>query len=445
MSCRYYRIPVICTFIMATAGIGMCSGQPAYLDSLALESKYIVIATCIDKDSQSGLSAKLKVEKVIKAPTSDSVPKELIVKGVGSTADRFNFIKGKRCFVFIDSNFMATQQGSSTFIDANDKLISPLELISLKPETNTVKELTRQIRYILSGEYEKDLHKAIANSENPPSVRMEKALALVRINPSQAVEPLAKLIYDLSFIDINDGSCHDICRKLVLIAPKQAVDVWLKISRMPKPRYSIFYDLTYLLGEENVRFEDFAKQVPLLLKTLENWQQCDKSETPVAYMLSIFGNNDCHCEEVKQILISVLSKDKIEYVYRIMNAASRLNFPQTVPLYWKQLKELERTGYEYGNNIPHPLISGIGVLVDQTIPKDVATCRKTLFIEFPELNGKLSGQTVTMGSGVYFLTIPDKEAHQSIYFVGQFHGNTNKPRDQWTVTQKAIRLIGSSK
>ncbi len=143
-------------FIVSTQT--MACGFWGNLDEFCHKAEYIVIGECVEK--KSSLQAKLKIEKIFKAPKSDPNPKILNVKGAGATGSQFSFKKGKRYFAFIFKEGRCFLLGSHHEILKGNRFKYVFRnttgmLICLEPNTDTLSKLVRQVELVLSGKYKK--------------------------------------------------------------------------------------------------------------------------------------------------------------------------------------------------------------------------------------------------------------------------------------------------
>lgn len=454
----FYRVQLLVWVVwaMLLPAIAWGSGRPGKLDEFALQSKYIVIAECKEAGrgkKQWPLEATLKVETVLKAPKDGPAPKTLKVFGVTSSANRFNFKKGGRFLVFVDSNMCATRQGSSITIEPNGTLgglsqttNSPGELVCLEKNTNTVEKLTKQIKRVLSGEYKAQLLDNIPNKKLSFPTRTASAVSLARLYPDEAVKPLVNYIRELCLAgDLQSQDYEGVCGALVRVSPQETAKLWLELCKNEKLPYPslFYYTLTYAMANRNVLVPDIKKHLPSIMKRYKKWKTHDPGDSPAAYLLPLLARNGCRDDQVKAIVVEVLSLDKIDHVTRIMVSAATLNFPETVPLFWKQLKRLEASTYAYSSSIPHPFV--VGVMVYKKGPGELKEARKALLRKFPEIEGRLSkdNSPINAGRGWYFLTQKNPGGNQVIYFVARCHDSTSGPREKWTYKFVPIRLIGT--
>ena len=319
------------------------------------------------------------------------------------------------------------------------------ELFCLEPDTDTVKKLKKQVQFVLSGKYKKQLLQDIQNKELKFPDRRKSALSVERTYPEEATAPLISLIVELAHTNKVQGHDYNgLCEVLVRRFPNEAARVWLQLcksDKLPENSYVFHYVLTERIGRSRVTIAQFQKHLPAILKRYEKWKKHHSGETPAAYLLPIFANHNCRSDEVKAIVMNVLRQEKIAHVERILQSTAKLNFPESVPLFWKHHKKLKSANYKYSNNIPHPFVSG--VMVNKGGSGKVTDAKDALYKAFASVKGNLSETPpIGMGSGWYFLTRKDAQGNQSIYFVARCHDNTSGPRQNWTYRYVPVMLIG---
>ena len=109
----------------------------------------------------------------------------------------------------------------------------------------------------------------------------------------------------------------------------------------PKASYTIFanvvqhYFLNGALARPECRLDDLQKHYDLLVTAARKWQEGNPN-CGYTHMLPVFVNNDCRTPEVKGMLLTALSSP---YSDLISQSAINLQFPESLPLFWNQIKK----------------------------------------------------------------------------------------------------------
>lgn len=335
MRVSLFMLVSIFTLIGAVQQAG-ASGSPGNLAEFCRRAEYIVVAECVD---QVQSEAKLKVEIVHKAPQANPEPEFLDVKGMYSTATRFSFQKEKRYFAFVFKDGYCTSRGSH-FEIAKDGSLSrflAIDLICLERDTNTLNKLTQQVKRVLSGEYDKELIERIGNKELSYDARRRAAMALSKTNPEGAVELITTLLIEISREERVEGSSRDLYMKLLSLDPGRARDISLQILSNTDV-FQLYSEASEVLSQPQCKIEDFQKCYPMLVKAADEWEKVNY-HCGYTYMLSVFVNNDCRLPEVKRMLLAKLSSPEMGYFDRISQVAIKLQFSESLPLFWNQIKK----------------------------------------------------------------------------------------------------------
>lgn len=311
------------------------SGFPGHLDELCRTAEYIVVAECVEHTEDG---AKLKVETVYKAPKTDPKPNVLDVNGVSSSATRFSFEKGKRYFAFVFKGGACDRQGSHIEITGDGRLTGTAnELICLEENTDTLDKLIRQVKRVLSGEYETELIARISNKELSYETRRTCALALSRTNPRIAGEAIAKLLLEISQPPDTDGSSREVFMTLLALDPNRAKELSLDILSNTAS-FELYFEAAHVLARPQCKLDDFQRHYSMLVEAAQEWEKINPHSGYV-HMMPVFINNGCRNAEVKKMLLAELSSPKCLYFDRLVAAAIHLQFSEAVPLFWNQVKK----------------------------------------------------------------------------------------------------------
>jgi hypothetical protein len=327
----------------ATVGQVKASGFPGHLDEFCRTAEYIVVAECLERtETANGQAARLKVEEVHKSPEINPKPEFLDVNGFSTSATRFYFAEGKRFFAFVFKDGRCDQQGSHIKVARDGGLEDHVhgfttgELICLEENTDTLEKLTRQVKHVLSGEYERELLARISNNEMSYEARRTGALALCRLNPESAVEPVANLLLEISRQRVVNGPSRDVYMKLLALDSNRARDLSLQILSNTDS-FVLYFEAAELLAAPQFKLDDFPKHYATLITAAQKWKESNPN-TGYARMLPVFVNNDCRTLEVKSMLLAELASPEIPYFDIVSQATMKLQFPESLPLFWKQIK-----------------------------------------------------------------------------------------------------------
>jgi hypothetical protein len=411
------------------------SGRAGHLDEFCRTAEYIVVAECLEHTEHT---AKLQVEAIHKAPRTDPKPTVLAVNGHLSSATRFSFQKGKRYFAFVFEGGSCDRQGSHIEVEDDGTLSRAAhELICLKRDTDTLDKLTRQVRSVLSGDYEAELIARIGNRSLDYESRRTSAIALSRASPGIASEPIAKLLLEISRPPDTDGSSRDLFMVLLKLAPKRARDTALEILSNTDS-FELFFEAADVLATPECKLDDFPNHLPALVRAAHAWQQNNPPAGHV-HMLPVFINNDCRNAEVKHMLLSELSSPKCSYFDRLMAAAIRIPFPEVVPLFWNQVKQERQVSDLVNLDFHIAQHVGASTVYDHEQYERLVVWMGVNVVraEFPQFaEGIADAEVIRLNKSFLFLVRPDEGATPTCLYVGYVRQGRGK------IAHKAFMLFG---
>lgn len=405
--------------LASTAHHAEASGFRGYLDEFCRTAEYIVLAECVEVSGAEGYAgARLRVETAFKAPETDPEPEFLDVKGLTSTATRFHFRPGRRYFAFVFEDGRCDAQGSHIEVTEDGRLAAGAnELIYLEDNTDTLDGLTRQVKRVLSGEYGNELIARIGNPELDYGTRRTDAMALARTNPQAAVEPTADLLLEISRQHHVDGSSRQVYMQLLALDPNRAKEISLEIlSNLDSSR--LHFEAAEVLAQTHI--EDFQRHYAMLVRAADQWHE-NNPGTAYAYMLPIFVNNNSRTDDVKRMLLIALSAPRVVYFDRVAQSAIRLQFPESLPLLWDQIKK-ERLVSELVILDAH-IASHVGAARlhghENYERLEVWKGRRLIRHSFPQYTNSLDeAEAIRVNKSLLFLITPDDGTAQACLYVG---------------------------
>lgn len=400
------------------------SGSPGHLDEFCRLAEYIVIGECLDSVWTGACSAKLKVERVLKAPKTNPRPKFITVKGHTSSATRFNFRKGRRYIAFVFKDMTCDWQGSHLEIqdDGSFKRVRDYqtdELICIEKETDTLNKLVGQIQRVLWGLYEIELVLTILDTTASDQSRRDSAIALARTNPEHAIEPLKALLLSVSKKKRTNASFCDVYFTLFRLNADAAKELSLRILSDTSCT-KFFYDPARILAMPECKLDDIEKHYPMLVEAAQAWHEDNPSITH-RYMLLVFANNNCRKREVKEMLLQALSSADCEWPEDVAKATIQLQIPESVPLFWDLIKKWRLTSSLYSLDVFIAAQVGASKVYEKehfprlTVSDGRALVRKSL----PEYAQAVrEAEAVRVDNALLYLVHPDDDARRTCLYVG---------------------------
>lgn len=401
------------------------SGSPGHLDEFCRLAEYIVIAECLDSvQTRTNSSAKLKVERVLKAPKTNPRPKSITVKGHASFATPFSFQKGRRYIAFVFKDMKCDRQGSHFEIRKGGtfKHVSGYwtnNLICIEKETNTLDKLVPQIQRVLSGLYEMELVLTILDPDASDELRRDSAIALARTSPERAVEPLKALLLSVSKKKRTNGSFWDVYFKLFRLNADAVKELSLRI--LSDTSCTRFYDNpARILAMPECKLDDIEKHYPMLVEAAQAWNE-DNPSIAYRYMLLVFANNNCRKREVKEMLLQALSSADCEWPEDVVKATIQLQIPESVPLLWDLIKKWRLTSSLYSLDVfVAAQVGASKVYEKENFPRVTVSDGRTLVRKaFPEYaHAVKEAEAVRIDNALLYLIHPDDDARRTCLYVG---------------------------
>lgn len=418
---RSLLVLVIIFAFVSIAQQAEASGFPGHLDEFCRTAEYIVVAKCVDRKATA---AKLKIETLYKAPKADSKPAFLNVNGLPGSATLFYFEEEKRYFAFVFNGGRCDRRGSHFQITRDDKLTGAArELICLEENTDTLGKLTRQVKQVLSGEYEEELIARIGNKERSYDERRTDALRLSRVNPETAITALDRLLLEISRQPDVNGSSRGVYMKLLELNSSRAMELSLKILSNTETT-ELYFEAAEVLAEPKCRLDNFQEHYAMLMTAAQKWEKNNPS-SGYAHMLPVFVNNDCRTPEVMRMLLAELSSPDIAYFDLVSQSTLALQFPESLPLFWKQIKKELQTSDHVNLDIYIARHVGAATVYDRENFErlEVWMGKNLIRRVFPEYTKSLAdAEVIRVNKSLLFLIAPHDRKRQMCLYVG-FEGN----------------------
>ena len=432
-------LPLI--ILLAFAGNSYASGVPQKIITLTGFSKYIVIAKCLEvkrvkgtsKNNWSELSAKLQIERILKAPKNEKNKKIITVYCRTTTATRFYFKPKGRFLVFVAPNGTSENLGSHIEILKDDKLAwNHWELIRLSEKTKTGKALIKEVTDILAGKYNAKLLKAATDKNTAPIDRNKAALDLYYLDPKAGQKILENIVRN------GGGSYYEYC----FLTLKNRVPFFFKLAQdknFSEYKKSI---LLHYLAENKIVDPLIKANQKIIFRILD--QDLKDKRLNISHVLvgEFLLRNKVYNKRVAQIVTDTIEKvpyDKYFPSTQLLMFIHHTKDPTLTPQAWSILEKVQNSKIKRGYCITYRLFRS-------SPSPDAPKLSAKEFIDkiikiHPQLKGKIS-KTITISSKVFMLTKPDKNGIQHIYAIGYGVYSARKNGKPITVTKlRTIKLI----